>query len=108
MGSECLNMFCLYVIMLHFNLKGMEHRAPCKYIYIMSLNTPSTPEVGSNVKTVFVRSHNAYQINGNGTQSTVQVHILSLQNVHTASTPRVGSKIKIHLFLKVVMLHIKL
>ena len=91
--------------MLHFKLKGMSHRVPCKHIFCCY--TPSTPRCGQKVKTYFLAesSHVAYPIKEIGIQSTMQAHILSL---HTNSTPGVGVKGQIILLLKVVMLHIKL
>ena len=46
--------------------------------HCMSFVHPRTPGVGSKVKTFFSESSRvAYQINVNGTQSTMQAHILS-------------------------------
>ena len=45
-GIKGQNIFFSESIMLHIKLIGVEQRAPCKHIYIMSLQTPSTPGVG--------------------------------------------------------------
>ena len=46
----------------------------------LSLQTPSPPWVGSKGQNIFTESsHGAYQVKGNGTQSTIQAYILSLQ-----------------------------
>ena len=64
--------------------RGIVNAALCKHIIILSLLTPSTPGVGSKVKTFFAESsHGASQIKGNGAQSIMQAHILYL---HTRST----------------------
>ena len=70
------------------------------YIHILS------PCSGVNRSKHFLSdsSHVEYQIKGDGAKSTTQAHILSL---HTSSEPGVGSKCQ-NIFLKVVMLHIKL
>ena len=64
------------------------------------------PQIGSKGQNIpFVESrHDAYQTVGNGTQSTMHTHILSL---HTTSTLSRGERSN-HFFLKVVTLHIKL
>ena len=67
LGSNGQNIvfFLLKEVMLHINLKRMEHRAPCKYILILSLHTPSTlnPQMGSKGQNVFSEiSRVAYQI----------------------------------------------
>ena len=65
LGSNGQNIvfYLLKEVMLHINLKRMEHRAPCKYILILSLHTPSTLRWGQKVKTFFSEiSRVAYQI----------------------------------------------
>ena len=46
-------LFLIKEAMLHSKLKGNEHRAPCKYIIILSLHTPSTLRQGQKVETFF-------------------------------------------------------
>ena len=77
--------------MLYIKLKGMEHRAPFKYIFCPYTHTHSNPRWDQKVKTFFFpeSSHVAYQIKGNGTYSTMQAHIMSLL-IH--SVPVVESK----------------
>ena len=75
---------------------------------ILPKDTPSTHGMGSKGQTIYFceSSHVAYQITGNGAQSIMKVNMLSL---HTQTTPGVGSKGQtIYIFVKVVMLHIKL
>ena len=69
-------------------------------------DTPSTQGVGSKGQTISFTesSHVAYQINGNGAQSTMKANMLSL---HTLTAPG-GFKRSFFSFLKVAMLHIKL
>ena len=58
------NRFLMKVVMLHIKLKGMEHRALCKHIFY-----PYThPRAWDGVKgqNIFIRSHFAHQIKGNG------------------------------------------
>ena len=71
--------FLLKVVMLHIKLMGMELRAPCKQIFCPYTH-PQTQEGVKRSKDFFCTeiSHVAYQIKGNGTQSTMQAHILSL------------------------------
>ena len=65
-------------------LKGMANAATCDLIlfpYGVKRSKHFFPEC----------SHVAYQVKGNGANSTMQAHILSL---HTLSIPVVGSKVK--------------
>ena len=84
-GSKGQTFFLLKVVMSHIKFKGTEHKVPCKHMFC-----PYThPQAGSKGLTFFLveSSHVAYQIEGNGTQSNMQAHILTL---HTPSTPRWG------------------
>ena len=73
----------------------------------MNLHTPSTQEVGSKGQTIYFSesSHVAYQIKADAAGSNMVAHNLPTD---TPSTQGVGQKVKLYLFLKVVMLHIKL
>ena len=42
------------MVMLHIKLKGMTNAATCMQPHILSLHTPSTPGVGSEVQIVFL------------------------------------------------------
>ena len=70
-------------------------------------DTPSTQGVGSKGQTIYFSesSHAAYQIKADDAGSNMVANILPTD---TPSTQGVGSKVKLYLFLKVVMLHIKL
>ena len=70
-------------------------------------DTPSTQGVGSKGQTISFSesSHVAYQIKADNAGSNMVANILPTD---TPSTQGVGSKVKLYLFLKVVMLHIKL
>ena len=74
---------------------------------ILPTNTPSTQGVGSKGQTISFSesSHVAYQIKAEDAGSNMVANILPTD---TPSTQGVGSKVKLYLFLKVVMLHIKL
>ena len=74
---------------------------------MLSLLTPATPGVGSIGHFVFFTksSHVAYQIKADDPGSNMVANILPTD---TPSTQGVGQKVKLYLFLKVVMLHIKL
>ena len=63
---------------LHIKLMRMERRAPCKHILCSYSHTRPLGR-DQKIKIYFTEnSHVAYQIKGNGTQSSKQVHILSL------------------------------
>ena len=51
-GSKVKTFFILKVVMLHIKIKGMTNAATCKSIFC---HIPSTPEVGSKVKTFFLQ-----------------------------------------------------
>ena len=72
--------------------------------HILLLHTPLTPWVVSKVKSFLSESsHVAYQINGNGAQSTMQAY-----SVLTHALDPWGEVKRSNMFLlKVVMLHIK-
>ena len=74
---------------------------------ILPTDTPSTQGVGSKGQTISFSesSHVAYQIKADNTGSNMVANILLTD---TPSTQGAGSKVKLYLFLKVVMLHIKL
>ena len=72
---------------------------------ILPTDTPSTQGVGSKSQTIYFSesSHVAYQIKADDAGSNMVANILPTD---TPSTQ--GQKVKLYLFLKVVMLHIKL
>ena len=74
---------------------------------ILPTETPSTQGVGSKGQTISFSesSHVAYQIKADNAGSNMVANILPTD---TPSTQGAGSKVKLYLFLKVVMLHIKL
>ena len=74
---------------------------------ILPTDTPSTQGVGSKGQTISFSesSHVAYQIKADNAGSNMVAIILPTD---TPSTQGAGSKVKLYLFLKVVMLHIKL
>ena len=74
---------------------------------ILPTDTPSTQGVGSKGQTISFSesSHVAYQIKADNAGSNTVANILPTD---TPSTQGAGSKVKLYLFLKVVMLHIKL
>ena len=74
---------------------------------ILPTDTPSSQGVGSKVQTISYSesSHVAYQIKADEAGSNMVANVLPTD---TPSTQGVGSKVKLYLFLKVVMLHIKL
>ena len=74
---------------------------------ILPTDTPSTQGVGSKGQTISFSesSHVAYQIKADNAGSNMVANILPTD---TPSTQGAGSKVKLYLFLKVVMLHIKL
>ena len=74
---------------------------------ILPTDTPLSQGVGSKGQTIYSSesSHVAYQIKADKTGSNMVANILPTD---TPSTQGVGSKVKLYLFLKVVMLHIKL
>ena len=74
---------------------------------ILPTDTPSTQGVGSKGQTTSFSesSHVAYQIKADNAGSNMVANILPTD---TPSTQGAGSKVKLYLFLKVVMLHIKL
>ena len=74
---------------------------------MLPTDTPSTQGVGSKGQTIsFSESgHVAYQIKADEAGSNMIANILPTD---TPSTQRWGQKVKLYLFLKVVMLHIKL
>ena len=74
---------------------------------ILPTDTPSTQGVGSKGQTISFSesSHVAYQIKADNAGSNMVANILL---TNTPLTQGVGSKGQLYLFLKVVMLHIKL
>ena len=74
---------------------------------ILPTDTPSTQGMGSKGQTIYIpeSSHVAYQIKADDAGSNMVANILPAD---TPSTQGVGSKGQLYLFLKVVMLHIKL
>ena len=74
---------------------------------ILPTDTPSTQGVGSKGQTISFSesSHVAFQIKADEAGSNMIANILPTD---TPSTQRWGQKVKLYLFLKVVMLHIKL
>ena len=74
---------------------------------ILPTDSPSTQGVGSKGQTISFSesSHVAYQIKADNAGSNMVANILPTD---TPSTQGAGSKVKLYLFLKVVMLHIKL
>ena len=72
---------------------------------ISPTDTPSTQGEGSKSQTIYFSesSHVAYQIKADDAGSNMVANILPTD---TPSTQ--GQKVKLYLFLKVVMLHIKL
>ena len=92
--------------MLHIKLIEIEHRAPCKHALCSNTYPPDTWVRSKNLNVFFLKipSYVEYQIKSNGMSSTKEAHIISL---HTPLTYDVESKGQ-HIFLNVVMLHIKL
>ena len=76
-------------------------------VNILPTDTPSTQGVGSKGQTISFSesSHVAYQIKADDPGSNMVANILPTD---TPSTQGVGSKGQLYIFLKVVMLHIKL
>ena len=76
-------------------------------VNILPTDTPSTQGVGSKGQTISFSesSHVAYQIKADDAGSNMVANILPTD---TPSTQGVGSKGQLYIFLKVVMLHIKL
>ena len=74
---------------------------------ILPTDTPLTLGVGSKGQTIYFSesSHVGYQIKADDAGSNMVANILPTD---TASTQGWGQKVKLYLFLKVVMLHIKL
>ena len=74
---------------------------------ILPTDTPSTQGVGSKDQTIFFSesSHVEHQIKAGDAGSNMVANILPTD---TPSTKGWGQKVKLYLFLKVVMLHIKL
>ena len=74
---------------------------------ILPTDTPSTQGMGSKGQTIYFSqsSHVAYQIIAYDAGSNMVATILPTD---TPSTQGWGQKVKLYLFLKVVMLHIKL
>ena len=74
---------------------------------ILPTDTPLTQGVGLKGQTINFSesSHVVYQIKAEGTGSNMVANILPTD---TPSTQGWGQKVKLYLFLKVVMLHIKL
>ena len=74
---------------------------------ILPTDKPSTQRVGSKGQTIYFSesSHVAYQIKADDAGSNIVANVLPTD---TPSTQGVGQKVKLYLFLKVVMLHIKL
>ena len=72
---------------------------------ILPTDTPLTQGVGSKGQTIYFSesSHVAYQIKADDASSNMVANIL-----HTDTPRGWGQKVKLYLFLKVVMLHIKL
>ena len=97
MGSKGQTSFFSEYGHVAYYIKGNDE---CSNIQarILSLHTPSTPGVGSNVKTFFLKVVMLH-IKLKGMEH--KAHMLC---THTPSTPRWGQNV---IFLKVVMLHIK-
>ena len=74
---------------------------------ILPTDTPLTQGVGSKGQTIYFSesSHVAYQIKADDTGNNMVANILPTD---IPSTQGWGQKFKLYLFLKVVMLHIKL
>ena len=74
---------------------------------ILPTDTPLTQGMGSKGQTIYFSesSHVAYQIKADNAGSNMVANILPTD---TPSTQGMGSKVKLYLFLKVVLLHIKL
>ena len=74
---------------------------------ILPTDTPLTQGAGSKGQTIYFSesSHVAYQIKADDAGSNMVENILPTD---TPSTQGWGQKVKLYLFLKVVMLHIKL
>ena len=74
---------------------------------ILPTDTPLTQGVGSKGQTIYFSEsrHVAYQIKADDAGSNTVANILPTD---TPSTQGWGQKVKLYLFLKVVMLHIKL
>ena len=74
---------------------------------ILPTNTPLTQGVGSKGQTIYFSesSHVAYQIKADDAGSNMVANILPTD---TPWTQGMGQKVKLYLFLKAVMLHIKL
>ena len=87
--------------MLHIKLKVMANEATCMLLFC-PYTWPRPPRWSQKVKTFLLKVDFSYQSKGNGTQSTMQAHILHPR-------PPDGVKRSKHIFvLKVVMLRIKL
>ena len=73
---------------------------------ILPTETPSTQGVGSKGQTIYFSesSHVGYQIKADDAGSNMVANILPTD---TPLTQGCGQKVKLYLFLKVVMLHIK-
>ena len=74
---------------------------------ILPTVTPSTQGVGSKGQTIYFSESSpvAYQIKADDAGSNMVANILPTD---TPSTQGVGQKVKLYIFLKEVMLHIKL
>ena len=74
---------------------------------ILPTDATSSQGVGSNGQTISFSesSHVVYQIKADDAGSNMVANVLPTD---TPSTQGVGQKVKLYLFLKVVMLHIKL
>ena len=67
----------LKVVMLHIKLKGMEHRAPCKYI-LCPYTHPCPVGSGQKAKTFFSQcGHVEYQIKGNEVKTNIEAKSLT-------------------------------
>ena len=77
---------------------------------ILPTDTPSTQGVGSKGQTISFSesSHVAYQIKADNAGSNMVANILPTDTPSTQGVGSKGQKVKLYLFLKVVMLHIKL
>ena len=51
--SRGQSIFLLKEVMLHLKLNGIELRAPCKHMIILSLHTLSSLRWGEKVKSIF-------------------------------------------------------
>ena len=87
--------------MLHIKLNGIANAATCEHI--LSLHKPSTPWVGSKLKTFFSdSSHVAYQVRR---ELSMEHHANTYHVLTHRLNPGVGSKVK-PFFSESVMLHI--